>query len=122
MCSVDGDILETILLYKTMNENEHYWILGPYSFGVIDIFDSHVQSSIVVLTNKSCKSIVQLCILFNVKIEPNENIVFLLSDLDDDVCVVIFFYTPFSPFRKVGTPTLPNLLPIDVDNIPSSLP
>lgn len=56
MYYVNGDILETILQYKTMNEDGHFWILDPGLFRVIDIFDSHVQSSIVMLINNFCTS------------------------------------------------------------------
>ena len=89
MYYVDGDILETILLQKTMNEDGHCWILGPKSFGGKCISNSQIQSSIIVLTNNSCTSIVQIPILFNVEIELNEDIVLLLSYSNDNVCHVV---------------------------------
>lgn len=54
MYFMDCDILETILLQNTMNEDGHSWILGPESFRFIGIFYLEVQSSTVVLTNNSC--------------------------------------------------------------------
>lgn len=77
MYYVDGDILETILLQKTMNEYGHSWILDSRLFRVTCIFYSQVQSSIVVLTNNPCTFIVQLPIFFYVKIEPSKDIVIL---------------------------------------------
>lgn len=89
MYIVETDILETILLQKSMNEDGHYWILGLESFRFIGIFDLQVQSSIVVLTNNSYTSIVQLLILFNLKIELSEGTILLLLDLDNDVYHVV---------------------------------
>ena len=75
------------------------------------------------LTNNSCTYTVQVPILFNVKIEPSENTVLLLSDLEDDVCLAIdFFDTSHFPLRKARTPTPPSVIPIDVNNTPCSLP
>ena len=73
---VDSDILKIIFLQKTMNEDAYFWILGPGSFKIIGIYDSHVQSSTVVLTNNFWTSIVQVPILSKVKIKPSENTVF----------------------------------------------
>ena len=82
-----------------------------------------VQSSIVVLTNNSYTSIVQLPILFNLKIELSEGTILLLLDLDNDVYhVVDVFDTSHFLFRKAEIPTLPSLLPTNIDNIHHSLP
>lgn len=105
MYYVDSDISKTILLHKNMSEDGHFWILDPGSFRVIGIFDSQVQASIVVLTNNSCISIVKLLIVVNIKKEPSDDIVLLLLDLDDDVCLVVDLFDTMSyPFR---TPTQP---------------
>ena len=37
--NVNGNILETILLQKTIHEDGHFWILGPGSFSIISISD-----------------------------------------------------------------------------------
>ena len=116
---MDSDILETILLQKIMNEHGHFWILGLGSFRNIGNFDSQVQSYTVVLTNNSGTSIVQIPILYNVKIEPNKNTALFLSDLDDDVCPDVDTLS-FS-FRKTRTLIPLRLLRIDIDNTPCSL-
>ena len=123
MYYVDGDILEIILLQKTINEDGHFWILCPGSLRVLGVSDTHVQSSTTVLTNISCMSTVKLPLLFHVKFEPTENSIFLLSDADDDVCPTVdLFETSSYPFEKTITSTPPSLLPPYGDNTPLSLP
>lgn len=75
------------------------------------------------LTYNSYTSTVELPIFSNVKIEPSENNVLLLSDSDDDVCLVVDIFDTLSFFfRKTRTPISTSLFPIDVDNFPCNLP
>lgn len=89
MYYVDGEILDIILLEKIMNEDGHSWILGYGQFKIISTFDSQVESFIVVLTNNSFTSTIQLFMLSNVKIEPSEDTDLLLSDFGDNICHVV---------------------------------
>lgn len=84
MYFVDGDILETNLLQKTMNEEGH-WILGPRSFRDICLYDSQIILAHV-LSNY----------LYSL-MDVSENIILLHSDSDDDVCLVIDHFDA-SPF------------------------
>ena len=119
MYSVDGEVSETILLQKNRCDDGQYWILGPGSFRVIGLSDSQVQASTIVLTNNSCTSTVQLPLVANVKVEPSDDTILLLSDSDGDVCPVVdLFDTSHFPFRT-RTPT-PPLHSADVHNTPRS--
>lgn len=98
-----------------MSEDGHFWILDLGSFRIIGIFYSQVQASTVVLANNSCISIVKLPIMVNIKKEPSDDIVLLLLDLDDDVCLAIDLFDTLSfPFR---TPTEP-LVSTNIYKIP----
>ena len=48
MYSMDGDILETVLLQDNMIENGHSWSLGPKLFRIMGLPDSEIQTSNVV--------------------------------------------------------------------------
>ena len=106
MYSVDGDILETILIHKNMCEDGHAWILGLGLFKVIGLRDSQMQASTVVLTNEFGTSILYLPSVTTVKIEPNDDNVLVLLDSCDDVCHVVDF-SDTSPFPcRIRTFTL----------------
>lgn len=106
MYSLDGDILEIILIHKNICEDGHAWILGLESFKVIALCDSQMQVSTIVLTNEFGTSTMYLPSVATIKIKPNDNNVLVMLDSDDDVChVAEFSYTSSFPCR-IGILTL----------------
>ena len=89
MFSADGQVCETILVQKNRTDDGSMWILGPGSFRVIGLSESQMQASTVVLTNQSGASTVQMPNVPTVKLEPDDNIVCLLSDSDDHICATV---------------------------------
>lgn len=53
---------------------------------VIGIFELQIQASTIILTNESSSSIVQIPCVATVKLKPSDNIVFVLTDYEDDIC------------------------------------
>ena len=83
------------------------WILWPGSFRVIGLFESQMQASTVILTNESGTSTVQIPSVAHVKVEPTDDSVFVLPDLEDDICIFIdLSHTlPFSFKSVTSTPS-----------------
>jgi hypothetical protein len=50
MYSADGDVYEMILVQKNRTEVGFMWNLGPGSYRVIDLSESQMQASTVILT------------------------------------------------------------------------
>lgn len=72
-----------------LKEQNWGWIyvdLRPSSFRVISLSESQMQASIVILTNKSKKSTVEISSITIVKVEPTVDSVFMLLDSDYDIC------------------------------------
>jgi len=107
MYSEDGEVYETILVQKTRTEDGSVWILGPGSFRVIGLSESQMQASTVILTNESGTSTVKIPTVATVKLEPNDDSVLVLSDSEDDICVVVDLSDiSLSPFKiKNSTPS-----------------
>ena len=83
------------------------WILGPGSLRVIGLYESQMQASTVILTNKCGTSTVQIHYIAHIKVEPLDDSVFVLSDSEDDICasVELSNTSPF-PFKSVhSTPS-----------------
>lgn len=51
--------------------------------------DSQMQVSIIILTNESGTSIVQIPSVTTVKLELTDDSVLVLSDSEDDICVAV---------------------------------
>ena len=85
----DGQVCETIMIQKNKIEDGLMWILGLGSFRVIGLFKFQIQASTIVLTNQSSSSTIQMSNVANVKLEPDDNIVCVLSDFDDDICATV---------------------------------
>lgn len=64
--------------------------------------------------NNSCISTLQLLVLANIKIKPNEDVVLLLLNSDDDVCHFVDLFDT-SPFAFRTTIPTPSLLSTNVD-------
>ena len=79
MYFADGQVCEPILIQKNRIEDGSMWVLGPNSFRVIGLSESQMQASTLILTNQSGASKIQMPNIANVKLEPNENTVFVLS-------------------------------------------
>lgn len=62
------------------------WILGLGSFRVIGLSKSQMQAFIMFLTNESSISTIQIHGVATIKLEPNEDDVFVLFNSKDDVC------------------------------------
>ena len=88
MYSADGEVYEMILVQKNRTKVGFIWILGPSSFRVISLCESHMQASTVILTNKSSTSTVQISSVAPVKLKPTDNSVFVLSDSEDDILCI----------------------------------
>ena len=58
MYSADREVYKTILVQKNRIEVGFMWILEPGLFKVIGLFESQMQASTVILTNKSGTSTV----------------------------------------------------------------
>jgi hypothetical protein len=56
---------------------------------VIGLFESQMQASIVMLTNESGTFIVKNFFITPVKLEPTDDSVFVLSDLENDICTSV---------------------------------
>jgi hypothetical protein len=56
---------------------------------VVDIFESQMQASIVILTNESDTSTYQISSVATVKLEFTDNNVFVLLDTKDDICAYV---------------------------------
>lgn len=98
----------------------HY---SSFSFLSRNDFAMHFRNILLVFVgfhaNNSCTYTVQLPIMANVKLEPSDDIVFPLSNSDDDVCSAIdLFDTMHFPFR-IRTPTQ-SLVSIHVHITPCS--
>ena len=62
---------------------------GPDSFKIIGISESHMQASTIILTNQYDASTIQMPNVANVKLELDDNIVCVLSDSDDNICICV---------------------------------
>ena len=71
---------------KNMSDCGAMWILGLGSFRVIGIFKSQIQASTMFLTSESSISTIQIPGVATIKLEPNKDDVFVLSNSKDDVC------------------------------------
>ena len=119
MYSADGKVYETMLVQKNTTEIDFMWILRPGSFKVIGIFESQMQASIVILTNESGTSKVQIFYVATVKLEFTDDSVFVLLDLEDDICASIDFSNTSSfPFKNVHSTS--SQLPMYVVKSPCS--
>ena len=102
MYSADGKVYETMLVQKNITEVDFMWILRLGSFRIIGLSESQMQASIVILTNESGTSKVQIPYVATVKLESTDDNVFVLLDLEDDICASIdFSNTPSFPFKSV---------------------
>ena len=117
--SMNGDILETILIPKNICEYGYVWILGPESFRVIRLLDLLMQASTVLLINEYGASIVNVPCMATVKIEPKKDDVLVLLDSDEDVCLVVDL-SDISHFPYKTKPSNPVLVFVDVDRTPHS--
>jgi hypothetical protein len=90
------------------------WILGPSLFRVIGLFELQMQTSIVILRNESKTFIFQISNVAIVKLEPNDDSVFVLFGCEDDNCTCIdFSNTSHFPFKSImggGVFTLQKIL------------
>ena len=86
MYSMNGDILETILIPKNIYQDGYVRILGSRSYRVIELLDAEMQASIVLLTNESSAYTVNVSSMATVKIEPSGDDVLMLLDSDEYVC------------------------------------
>ena len=89
MYSTDGQVCETIMIQNNKTEDGSMWILRPVSFRVIGLFESQIQGSIVILTNQSIASTIQMPYVANVKLEHDDNIVCVLLYYDDNICATV---------------------------------
>ena len=66
-----------------------------------------MQASTVILTNESGTSTVQIPSVTHVKMEPTDDSVFVLPDLEDDICISVdLSHTLPFPFKSVtSTPS-----------------
>ena len=117
MYSTNNDILETILIPKNMCQDGYVWILGLESFRVIGLTDSHMQASTVLLTNESGASTVNVSSIATVKIEPSDDDVLVLLDLDKEVCPIVD-PSDISLFPFKTKPSNLVLVSVDVDKTP----
>ena len=102
MYSADGKMYETMLVQKNTTEVDFMWILRPDSFRVIGLSESQMQASIIILTNESGTSKVQIFYVATVKWESTDDSVFVLLDLEDDIFASIDFSNTSSfPFKSV---------------------
>jgi hypothetical protein len=117
--SVGGEVSRTILMQKNRSEGGSMWSLGPGSYRVMGLFDSHMQASTVILTNESGTSTVQVPSIVTVKLEPTDDSVIVLSDSEDDICAAVDLSdtSPFSFRSKDSTPSKP---PMDLPKSPYS--
>src|ERR1700737_1294801 len=70
MYSADEEVYETILVQKNRRDVGFMWNLGPGSYRVIGLSESHMQASTVILTNESGTSTVKIPSTAHVKVEP----------------------------------------------------
>ena len=119
MYSMDGDILETILISNKICQDGYVWILGPCSFKVIRFSDSQRQASITLLTNEFSASTVNVPTVNTVKIESSDDDVLVLLDSDEDVCHVVDL-SDISHFLYKPRSSNPVLVFVDVDKTPHS--
>jgi hypothetical protein len=89
------------------------WILGLGLFKVIGFSESQMQASTVNLTNESSTSTVQIPSIAHVKVEPLDDSVFVLSDLEADICTSVDLSNT-SPFLFRSVHSTPSQLPIHV--------
>ena len=76
-------------MQKNRGEGGSMWILGSGSWRVMGLSDSQMQVSIIILTNESGTSIVQIPSVTTVKLELTDDSVLVLSDSEDDICVAV---------------------------------
>ena len=96
MYFADGQVCETILIQKNKIEDGSMWILGPGSFRVIGLSESQMQASTIVLTNQYGASTIQMPNVANVKLDPDDNFVCVLSDFDDNICACVHCFVSCS--------------------------
>ena len=82
---MDKEVYETIMVQK-------------------NIIESQMQTSTIILTNETGTFTIQITSIIHVALEPTNDIVFMLSNLEDDICVSIDLSntSPF-PFRSVNS-------------------
>ena len=119
MNSANGKVYETILVQKNRTEVGFMWILGPGSIRVIELSESQMQASTVILTNESGTSTVQISYVTLAKLEPTDDSVLVLLDLEDDICAFVDLSNTLSfPFKSVHS--TPSELLIHVAKSPCS--
>jgi hypothetical protein len=94
-------------MQKTRQEDGTMWIMGPSSFRVIKIFESHMLS-LSFSQNESGASTIQLPTFPTAKLEPIERNVLILFDFKDDIYPMMDFLTRH-PFNRSTTQVPLNL-------------
>lgn len=88
-------------MQKNMWEDGSLLILSFNSYRAISLSSLQMQASTIMLANESCTSTVQVPSVAIVKLEPTDDSMLVLSDLEDDICdVVDLFDTPSFPFNS----------------------
>ena len=105
MYYVDGEVYEMILVQTNKTVGLFYVNFG--AFREIGFFESQMQASTVILTNKSGTFTIQISSIAHVKLEPLYDSVFVPSDSEDDICAHVDFLDTLSfPFRNVNSTPL----------------
>jgi hypothetical protein len=78
--SADGVVYEMILVQKNKTEIGSMWIFGSGLFRLIGLSKSQIQTSTIILTNKSVTSTIQILSVATVKLKLT----------DDSICATNF--------------------------------
>ena len=78
------------------------WSLRSGSFTVINLSEPQIQAStMIILTNKSGTSTICTPSVAAIELEPTNDSVFVLSDLENDICAIVYLLdTSSSPFKN----------------------